>query len=56
MSHITLPEIARAFDALESIVRDEKEYITIAEMLDIADIAQKGVLGKSKLCPTRCPY
>ena len=55
MSHITLPEIARAFDALESIVRDEKEYITIAEMLDIADIAQKGLLGKSKLCLTLCP-
>ena len=53
MSNITLSAVTKAIETLESMVRAEKEYITIAEMLDIAHIAQAGALGIYKcLCFT----
>ena len=53
MSNITLSAVTKAMETLESIVRAEKDYITIAEMLDIAHIAQAGALGIYKcLCFT----
>ena len=39
-----------AIETLESMVRAEKEYITIAEMLDIAHIAEEGALGIVNVC------
>ena len=45
MSNITLSAVTKAIETLESMVRAEKEYITIAEMLDIAHIAEEGALG-----------
>ena len=44
MSNITLSAVTKAIGTLESMVRAEKEYITIAEMLDIADIAEEGAI------------
>jgi hypothetical protein len=37
--------MSRAIQELENIVKDEKDYITIAEMLDLAHIAEAGSLG-----------
>ena len=45
MSNITLSAVTKAIETLESLVRAETEYITIAEMLDIAHIAEEGALG-----------
>ena len=45
MSNITLSAVTKAIETLESMVRAETEYITIAEMLDIAHIAEEGALG-----------
>ena len=45
MSNITLSAVTKAIETLESMVRAEKEYITIAEMLDIAHIAEEGAIG-----------
>ena len=45
MSNITLSAVTKAIETLESMMRAETEYITIAEMLDIAHIAEEGALG-----------
>lgn len=50
MSNITLSAMAKAIETVEAIVRAEKEYITIAEMLDITRIAEAGDLGVVIIC------
>ena len=45
MSSITVTQMSKAIQELENIVKDEKDYITIAEMLDLAHIAEAGSLG-----------
>ena len=50
MSNITLSAVARAIEAVESAVREEKDYITIAEMLDFANMAEAGSLGLTNPC------
>ena len=39
--------MTRAIESLESIVRAEKDYISVLEMLDKANMAGEGALGVS---------
>ena len=47
MSDITIAQMNRAFLEIEKVIRHELEYVSVDDMLDIANIAEPGNIGVS---------